>query len=387
MGGSSIMRANIRTLALGALAALGLSAGAAKAADLEEIAAFALDICDAVNATGITISSADHCMKFSGEFIYQKGFYWQFGTFSTRGYTALELLIEVMGDSDFGVTRGWLDLDFCLDTNLCGEEYGLQGGGIGIDEIGISIGNTTVLATGSGATIANWDDDETLTHLLNEDLFDGEGWATGGVYVSVTHDLGNGWSIAKAVECIDSCSIDAVALVGVVSYDNGDGITGHLSVLSYGPPFNVVVVHGGVTAELDRFALQGAFVWFENGDWETDASIKAIFDTVELAGGFTLDNDGDWFATFSVQVEAGNFTIAKAIEIDDIGFWEFESEIATDLSDTLNLSATFHYASIGIWSVEKELTWTPGGGYEASASLRYESLGNWLLEGTSSLEF
>ena len=85
----------IRTAALGALAALGFSVGAARAADLEEIAAFALDICDAVNATGIVISSADHCMKFSGEFIYEKHFEWFGGNLVSYGYTALELLIEV----------------------------------------------------------------------------------------------------------------------------------------------------------------------------------------------------------------------------------------------------------------------------------------------------
>ena len=385
----------IRTVALGVVAALGLGMSSARAADLDEIAAFALNICDAVNATGITISSADHCMKFSGEFTYEKHFAWYGGgSFESDGYTSLDLLIEVMGDSDFGVTRGWIDLEFCLDTFNCYEVLGVQTENqLVIDEIGISIGNTTVLATGTGATIFNKDDDETLNHLLSVELDDYYGSVTantGGVYVSLTHDLGNGWSVAKAVECIDSCFDTSVpSLVGVVSYDN-EGITGHLSVAfgTYGGgSWGFDALHAGFQAELSAATIQGAFFFNEGGHWEANASIKATLDIVELAGGFMVAATGNWVAIFSAQVEAGDFTIAKAFRFSEAGYWWFESEVSTDLSDTLSLAVGFEVEAAGDWELSKTLTWTPGGGYELEASLALTDDGYILADSTVTLEF
>ena len=367
------MRANIRTLALGALAALGLSVGAARAADLEEIAAFALNLCDAVNATGITSSSADHCMKFSGEFTFEKHFEWSGGNFYSDGYTSLDLLIEVMGDSDFGVTRGWLDLEFCLDSENCYDVLGRQSEFLAIDEIGISIGNTTVLATGSGATIWNDGEAETLTHLLTNEVYDAVADQTGGVYVSLTHDLGNGWSVAKAIECIDSCGAP-IAFIGVVSYDN-DGVVGHLSVLfSDVGGFGYQALHAGIEAELGNITMQGAFTHVP-GYWEATGSILATLDMVELAGGFEYESSGFWYAIFSAQFDAGEFTIAKAIRFDSSGDWQFASELSTDLSDNLTFIADFELDNFGGWEVGKELEWAPGGGYEASTRAWFRSDG------------
>jgi len=382
---------NFRAYALGAFAALGLTAGAAttaQAADLEEIAAFALNICDAVNATGITISSADHCMKFSGEFTYEKHFDWfGGGSFDSDGVSELELLIEVMGDSDFGVTRGWIELAFCLDSGNCYNESAMS---IVINEIGISIGNTTVLATGSGASIFDDGEDETITHLITSELSDGDSYSyLAGVYVSLTHDLGNGWSVAKAVECIDSCGQVYPSLVGVVSYDN-NGIVGHLSVAfgQYnGTWMGFDVLKGGIEAELDVVTVQGAFLLTYSGYWEANASIKATLDIVELAGGFYVNSSSDWWAIFSVQFNAGDFTIAKAFGIDESGYWEFESEVSTDLSDTLSLAVNFYLDSDTDWEISKTLTWTPGGGYELETTVGLEDDGDIFADTEITLEF
>lgn len=368
----------LRTLILGSVAALGLSVASAKAADLEDIADFALNICDAVNATGITISSADHCMKFSGEFYFEKSFDWLNGSYDGEsGWAELSLTIEVLGDSDFGVTRGWLKLFFEEDS--CEDCWD-------IEEIGISIGNATVLATGVGASIWNADQDALLTALLGLELEGGPDTSTAGVYVSVTHDLGNGWSVAKSIECIESCG--PLAFLGVVSYDN-EGITGHMSVAFAAGAFQGL--HSGIQAELDNFTVQGAISVYDDGEFEVNGSIKATLDIVTLAGGFAYTNhfgpNPDWVGAFSATFDAGEFTIWKAFLFDDDFDWIFAAEISTSLSDNLALAAGFklgdHTYDAGFdtgddhaiadvegqgdWSVYKKLTWTPGGGYEATA--------------------
>jgi hypothetical protein len=350
-------------------------------------------------------------MKFSGEFSYEKSFSWLNGTYTgSSGKTELDLLIEVMGDSDFGVTRGWLDLIFCLDSENC------EDGDIGIDEIGISIGNTTVLATGSGASIWNDDDDELLTALLGLELSEGDTDQTGGVYVSLTHDLGNGWSVAKAIECIDSCEEGGPGFVGVVSYDN-NGITGHVSVLfANDGAIELETIHAGIGAEMDNLTFQAAFAYIAwSGEIQANASIAATLDIVTLAGGFAYSNDAsgggnpDWVASFSAEFDAGDFTIAKAFIFDDDFDWIFAAEVSTDLSDTLSLTVGFQLGDSTYdggfysgeadaiagwnqddWKVYKELTWTPGGGYEATAKAEFGNTnGNNYFElgGETSLEF
>ena len=380
----------VRTAALGALAALGFGMGAARAADLDEIAGFALNICDAVNATGITISSADHCMKFSGEFTWEKFILLGSLFDEFNGSTELSLTTEVLGDSDFGVTRGWLELVFHLNG---GQPVA---NGVAIEEIGISIGNTTVLATGSGASIFNADDDELLIHAIGNATtweLNGALHDSGGVYVSVTHDLGNGWSVAKAIECIDSCTNDLTnpydggpLLVGVVSYDK-DGITGHLSVISYLNPFVVGTVHAGLQIERDRFAAQGAFRWDVINGWHANFSAKAILDQFEFAGGLYFTDTNFWQAVFSVQFDAGDFTITKAVAIDEFGFQNYRAEVAVDLSETLTLSADFSTTVTSSWEVGKELTWKPGGGYEASTRVSYDYNEEFVIESEVTLEF
>jgi hypothetical protein len=246
-----------------------------------------------------------------------------------------------------------------------------------------------VLATGTGASIFDDGEDETLNHLLAEELDDGDDWSyLAGVYVSLTHDLGNGWSVAKALECIDSCGVNPT-LVGVVSYDN-DGITGHVSVAfgQYnGSWIGFDVLHAGVEAELDNVTVQGAFLYTYSGYWEANASIKAALDMVELAGGFYADDNGDWAAIFSVQFDAGDFTIAKAFKLWDDGDWEFEAEVSTDLSDTLSLAVNFYLDNGSYWDIDKVITWSPGGGYELETDVGFDSNGDISAETTVSLEF
>jgi len=379
----------IKSLILGSVAALGFSAGSAKAADLDAIVDFALDICDAVNAVGITISSADHCMKFSGEATWRKEWEWYNGSWDTNygDDPPMEwaITIEVLGDSDFGVTRFWTVLKWQKDwVDACNLQSSFQC--IFVDEAGISIGNTTVLSVGYNISAFNADQDTTLVHLLDHELDDQDDETTGGLVAKLTHDLGNGWSVTKSIECIarqPECAAegdDGVAFVGVIAYDQ-DGITGHISVLfnsGYGGSgFEFETLHAGIQAELDNFTIQAAIVWLgDSYDWEGNASIKAALDFVELAAAIYGNSDSFWEAVFSAQFDAGDFTIKGAFLIDSDSYWKWSKEVSTALTDNLDLTVGFSFDSDSAWEGFKKVAWDPGGGYTASEKVYFGNDGN-----------
>ncbi len=86
----------IKSLLLGSAAVLALGTSAQAADPI----AVALDTCDLLNITGLTISSESNCLKFSGEVAYK--WTWRLDNSTTTSTLDWKLAAEATADSDFG---------------------------------------------------------------------------------------------------------------------------------------------------------------------------------------------------------------------------------------------------------------------------------------------
>lgn len=418
----------LKSLLVGSVAAVGLSAGTAMAADANmSIDDFSLDFCDSKMMTGITISSTgsnQNCMLISGDVTYT--FEWNLsgtddGTdaqlaedtdddgdldnalstlgdpFVQKSLAEWNLDFDVRGDSDFGTTRAFISLtgshggeaDFDVTT-----EAPLPGGPayylwdesddtVTFDEAWVSFGDTTVLAAGLKGSVAKFSD---LGGIDMEDI-DGDDLTmyTGGHVIQLTHDFGNGLSVSKGLENIDGAGAapGTAGGVGVVAYDNGDGFSGHLTVLWHGWDtfaFEYDGFNAAVSFSIDQFAIDLAAAGNDDGDYIWAGQVAATFDAFDLTIGAVYDN---WNPNTEVFFELGfqaTDTVKVTARVDhdlDTPDTKFSGTVEAMLSDyfTLNLSAGTAYNSDPAYA-EAGLTFDVSDDTSLEKTIRYESDGD-----------
>ena len=178
----------IKSLILGSVAAVGLSTGA-MAADLGTVLTN-LDVCDALGATGLTISSDTNCLIISGEVSYSFtwGDYNNSTVYATNvitgaSYTlmapggaagteldwnsdvAANLRFEALADSSFGTARAVINLDYANGYTVVNETWVSSPSALTVDEAFVSVGDSTVLIAGMTGSIANFDNDSAFDWL------------------------------------------------------------------------------------------------------------------------------------------------------------------------------------------------------------------------------
>jgi hypothetical protein len=423
----------LKSLLVGSVAAVGLSAGTAMAADANmSIDDFSLDFCDSKMMTGITISSTgsnQNCMLISGDVTYT--FEWNLsGTedgadtdladdedgdgevevwveqsdnepFVQKSLAEWNLDFDIRGDSDFGTTRAFISLtgshggEAEYDPTENGalpagdDSYDWEetddGDLVTFDEAWVSFGDTTVLAAGLKGSVAKFSD---LGGIDMEDIGAGEEDLTrytGGHVIQLTHDFGNGLSVSKGLENIDGAGAtpgDAGG-VGVIAYDNGDGFSGHLTVLWHGwDTFNFEYdgFNAAVSFSIDQFAIDLAAAGNDSGDYIWAGQVAATFDAFDVTFGAVYNN---WDPNTEVFFELGfqaTDTVKVTARVDhdlDTPDTMFSGTVEAMLSDyfTLSLSAGTEYNGDPAYA-EAGLTFDVSDDTSLEKTIRYESDGD-----------
>jgi len=320
-----------KNLLLGSVTAAGLMTGAAYAADLGVLTS--VDVCDQLGISGLTISSETNCLKISGEVSYNfnygqwdtggaGSFYvpaglisWGYNKNDEPGYVLksevkAKLNFEATADSSFGPAKAVLKLvaDY-IDGNGSND--------VTVDEAYVSIGEGTVIMAGHKSSIFNNGDDAPLNWL---GLFNSDAVNTGVAAdsftgtsnaIQITHDLGNGFSIAGGLENLDSHG----AAVGVLAY-KGDNVSAHVSV-----------------AADDVLEDDG-----NRGDWTMHAGIAATLDSVKVVAAAAADSDGHWNVLGSAEATFDMFTIAGSVEAEDNDYTGAGASISAEVSDGVKLN-------------------------------------------------
>ncbi len=437
----------IRSLVLGSVAAAGLST-AGYAADLGVLTS--LDVCDNLGLSGLTISSDTNCLQISGGVEYE--FKWgnyapgallvntaKGGGAGTNAFNVADDGVATVGvgdndwesklkawvkfvgtaSSDFGPASVVLKLQqkqYFLVTNE-GNTNGLQGtnsngtatstgsgnAGIVFDEAYVSIGDTTVIAAGKKGSIAKKGNDEPLNFLalFNSEAVDkGVNWGVatigdGGHVIQIVSDLGNGVSVAGALENLNGTTPSTAGTAfGVVSYA-GDGIAAHLTVAAGGildGNVNNWGYHAGFSGTFDAFKLVAAIAGDDTGYWNGLASASATFDIFTLAAsieGANTTAGTDW--GFGVS---GSAAVTDTVTVNLGGRWYRDAGGAGGPADAYQIAAQLVAAvtetvtltgEVGIYDSTLvtqadtfygagTVAWAPGGGF--TTSLKGEAYSN-----------
>ncbi len=421
----------IRSLVLGSVAAAGLST-AGYAADLGVLTS--LDVCDNLGLSGLTISSDTNCLQISGGVEYE--FAWgnygpgvnlvttaagSFDVADDGGVAPLELdwasklkaWVKFVGTaaSDFGPASVVLKLQqkqYALVTNETrGTSDGSANAAIVFDEAYVSIGDTTVIAAGKKGSIAKKGEDEPLNFLglFNSEKVDkGVNWGSaagigdGGHVIQVVSDLGNGVSVAVALENLNSSVMTAAGTAfGVVSYA-GDGIAAHLTVAAAGVLDGTVEswgYHAGFAGTFDMFKLVAAIAGDNSGYWNGLASASATFDIFTLAASVEAANTaGGMDYGFGVS---GSAAVTDTVSVNIGGRWYRDASLAVDayqiagqlvaaVTETITLTgevglydSTQNLASDAFYGAGT-IAWAPGGGF--TTSLKGEAYSNGAYKAT-----
>jgi len=345
----------IRSLLLGSAAAAGLATGAYAA---DPLTMTALDTCDALGKTGITISSDTDCVQISGEVKYE--FNWGdykgaqmlttvahangAGTAVTimdnDGAAGLELdwdsklewniKLVATADSDGGPVSATIKIKEVQQWINQNEVYiagKAPAGGVAVpgtggdhtfgvitDEAYVSIGDGTVIMIGKKGSIMNKGDDEPFNFLglFNSDKVDkGVLWGAvpfgindGGHVIQVVSDLGNGVSVGVGAENLNGgtapgvpgASTAAGTLVGVLSY-TGEGITAHITGVAAGFLDGTIeryAVHAGFTGTFDMIKVRAAVAADNSGYFNALGTIEATFEMFKLALSAEAASGGDY---------------------------------------------------------------------------------------------
>jgi len=397
----------LKNLLLGSVTAAGLMTGSAYAADLGVLTS--VDVCDQLGISGLTISSDTNCLKVSGEVSYafsygaSEGYYdegdgvyyldanvytpagdvtWGYdaselegaGTIYKSEVTA-KLNFEATADSSFGPAKAVI--------KLLAEDIGNGGGDVNVDEAYVAIGEGTVIMAGHKGSIYNNGDDEPLNWL---GLFNSQAVNTGvetytdtgtSNAIQITHDLGNGFSIAGGLENLE----EEGTLVGVLAYE-GDGISAHVSleawdVLEETDDTGYWNMHSGISATLDTIKIVAAVAADSNSNWSVLGSAQASLDMFTLAGAVEaaeIDGDTSTGAGASITAE-----VADGVKLNVGGRWEDYNngdyvfyEIAAGaeaaIAENLTLSGSVGYveAEDPLTYAWAKLAWAPGGGFTSS---------------------
>lgn len=361
----------IKSLLLGSAAVLALGTSAQAADPI----AVALDTCDLLNITGLTISSESNCLKFEGEVSYE----WTVDSNSVTSSTVeWELTTTATADSDFGPAFAVIEL---TGQNVgTGSSYTMFGDAY----VGIGDAASTVIYAGKKGTIGNTDDSETLTAVYTAELDNTTGLnaassiaggVMGGHVIQIQSSLGDGVTAGFGLEGLEQTNHAVLVGSVAVSQDWGtahatfvydDLISGHTNWL----------LHTGATFSMDDYKLLVGFSTDELSDWDLIISGEATMDMFTLAAGVLLEPGSEWEATISgvAQID-DNTTFTAAFLTDEASAWKAKLEGETALSDTLTAGAGVEFTSTSTTTFNADLTWAPGGGFEASAGVTANSAG------------
>lgn len=429
----------IRSLVLGSVAAAGLST-AGYAADLGVLTS--LDVCDNLGLSGLTISSDTNCLQISGGVEYE--FAW--GNYETgvllvrtakgggAGTNAFNVANDGVADgldndwasklkawvkfvgtasSDFGPASVVLKLQqkvYSLVTNEGAASAGSGTSATVFDEAYVSIGDTTVIAAGKKGSIAKKGEDEPLNFLglFNSEAVDkGVNWGVstisdGGHVIQIVSDLGNGVSVAGALENLNGAvGSTAGTAFGVISYA-GDGIAAHLTVGAGGILDGVVNnwgYHAGFAGTFDMFKLVAAIAGDDTGYWNGLASASATFDIFTLAASVEAANttggtdvgfgvSGSAAVTDTITINLGGRWYRDAS--DSIDAYQIAGQLVAAVTETITLTG-----EVGIYETSDAVNgplgsdtfygagtvaWAPGGGF--TTSLKGEAYSNGAYKAT-----
>jgi len=360
----------IKSLLLGSAAVLALGTSAQAADPI----AVALDTCDLLNITGLTISSESNCLKFEGEVSYEWDYNYDAGTdtVSTESTVAWELTATATADSDFGPAFAVIELtgehatgDILADA-VFGDAY-----------VGIGDAASTIIYAGKKGTIGNFDDDETLTAVYTSTITNGLEDEIGGHVIQVQTSLGDGIVAGLGLE--DLQNDGEASLVATVHADQDWG-TAHATFIfdDLISADNAWVLHTGASFKADDFTFQAGFATASDSTWAALFSAEAVVDMFTAAAGFGTDSTGDWDASLSgVAAIDDATTLTVAATFDESSAWAATIEGEFKASDTLTFDAGVEFTSASLTTFDAGLTWAPGGGFEASAGIDANSDGDY----------
>jgi len=370
--------------------------GAAYAADLGVLTS--VDVCDQLGISGLTISSDTNCLKISGEVSYEfsygdwntddsAGGFWTPAGWISWGYdyenmnnpgiinseVTAKLNFEATADSSFGPAKAVIKL---ISDNAFGEDASVN-----VDEAYVAIGEGTVIMAGHKGSVFNNGDDAPLNWLglFNSEKVDA-GVAADSLTgtsnaIQITHDLGNGFSVAGGLEQLENNGV----AVGVLAY-KGDNISAHVSVAAADVLEGTDddwTLHAGIAATLDSIKLVAAVATDDEGDWNVLGSAEASFDMFTLAGSVEAQENDYTGAGASITAE-----VAEGVKLNVGGRWNdyYDGETAYEVAvgaeasvaENLTLSGAIGYVDeedgynsslVYGWA---KLAWAPGGGFTAS---------------------
>jgi hypothetical protein len=433
----------IKSLILGSVAAAGLST-AALAADLGTVLT-SLDVCDALGVSGLTLSSDTNCLQITGGVSYGLtwGNYDLATVFATNVVTgssatlmfpggapgteldwnstvAAWLRFEASADSSFGTAKAVVQVSATQSYTVVDEVMTTSGTlAVFLGEAFVSVGDSTVLTAGMTDSIANFDNDEPFNYLglFNADWAGGVGMnpvigpvtylGTGGTVIQVTSLLNDNFSIAAALENINSgtAASDGTA-VGVLAY-GGDTIQANVTVLAGGILDGTIEAWGiqaGATVSMDMFQVRGAVAADSTGYWNVLGSAQAEFDM------FTLALSGEAAAGAGATIQAGvggsiSAAVTDGITINLGARWwdnntsaantetgEVNAQLVAAVTETITISGQVgviaeNFTPNSTIYFGGEIAWAPGGGFDASVGAQANSDGAYQLSFNASKDF
>lgn len=416
----------IKTLLLSSVVATGLSTGA-MAADLGVLTS--LDVCDAVNVTGLTISSSDNCLQISGGV----GFEFVWGDYRGAGAVPAPGVLHPLADNG-GVSpldqdwdlelEGWLQFvataesDFGPAKAVIKFETGDYATGtdgalvsstsaLVVDDLYVAIGDTTVLMFGDKGSIANSGGDTvyTWTGFYHDDdvrTLDLATVSTGGNVIQVTSDLGNGVDVGLGLEDLAGLG----SLVGVINYA-GDSLVAHATFVAddiFTGTVSTWAIHAGAEVTYDMYKFLVAFGYDDaSSNYDLVASAQATFDMFTLAGSIGISEvaavsgleagisvSAAVTDTVTVMLGANWDDHDTATATDEL--WNVEAGVKAEVTESVTLSG-----SVGVLGDEATATtvlygslkaaWAPGGGFNAAVELEGNENGAYSVTTTASKSF
>lgn len=395
----------LKSLLLGSAAALALTSGALAADPRSSFVS--LDVCDAYGITGLTIASADTCLKISGSVSYEfhwgdyrDGAAWMSSGAGNRNYddnnglndwrSRLETILrfEATTQTDAGAAKvhvGFRDRDYVDGINnvTSAAGAGVDAHPLRIQDAWVSFGDTTVLMAGKKSSIAKLGDDEPFNYLglVNSQNVDhGVLWSydkggvannlrTGGHSIQIVSEVADGVSVGAGLESLDGTAANSQGtFVGFVEAKGAWG-QAHATVVVGSILDNNAAVnnpwgfHTGATFNFDNFKVRGALAIDDTSYWNGLLSAEGTFDLFTIAASAEFVNTGNnvvnGFAANTNQLGLGasvGFQATETVKIN-AGFRYFDN-------DTANAAA----ATQG-WQAALQVVAAVAEGVEASAAI------------------
>jgi hypothetical protein len=372
----------IRSLLLGSIAAAGLST-AGYAADLGVITA--LDVCDELGISGLTISSDDNCLAISGSVSFGLDAYYDAGTDTLEWDASGEvtLAFEATAPTDFGPATAYIGL--ISDYDGTGGDWN----DVEIDEAFVSVGDTTVVSAGYRDSLFNgYLDAPEGAYEFDADIGNNLSGADRFIGFQISHAVADGFGVGAAIEQEVSWGPDETFLVGVATYQ-GNGIAAE-SHVQYSLDTQDWSVYAGFQGYFDPVTVAAAFATDNGGDFDAFLGAAVTIDMFTLAGWVDYNSAGGGTWVAGGRVEAGvtdEVTIYVESTYDDVGDWTAELGIEASVTETLTADAHVGTTIAGGFHAGAGLTWEPGGDTEFSVDGEVWDSGDYAITFSASKDF